>query len=508
MGSKGSSSSSSPRYRECRARRPRVRGGHLKALSPAPFAELAGVVPTVAERRADNGASALLEALAVLAREPLAGEARAALERLRARGVESPLAGRMGRLQLSEARIIEDESADRLLVVFGRPREREAQLAVLVVERKKTAGALVEGLMTPPASRREVRSVLREALRGVEDRQLARDELAERLESATARAAELELSSRTTSACPSAPRVRARPGGDAFPRLLFEPPPAPSMSIPRTRRASRISWRSYSRTLTRTCAPPTARRGRCSRGATTSRARCSTGNTATATGASAAGRARDVEEYLLDHFPRKLTADPDLIACTPECVAAFLAFLDQRELLTGDPLAELRGGGQRPAAGLRAGCPRPQAVGSGQDDRGPDDGRRRRPRRRARGGQLDGRRQRAAAGRARPAALERSRQVPGTRGAATVERTGAASAGRRAPRASATGADRAGRAKADYSGGSGPSSARSTIPKLISPPSISASSDLSSKATDAISSRKTCAPFSSAPRRRPPSGPG
>src|SRR5688572_33461028 len=44
---------------------------------------------------------------------------------------------------------------------------------------------------------------------------------------------------------------------------------------------------------------------------------------------------------------------------------------------------------------------------------------------------------------------------------------------------------------APYSGGSGPSSSCSTIPKLISPPCTSASSALSSRATDAISSRKT-----------------
>ena len=324
----------------------------MALLDLPPFAELAGVVPTVAERRADNGASALLEALAVLAREPLAGEAGAALERLRARGVESPLAGRMGRLQLSEARIIEDESADRLLVVFGRPREREAQLAVLVVERKETAGALVEGLMTPPASRREVRSVLREALRGVEDRQLARDELAERLESATARAAELELVlPHDMGICLPLLACALGRGGDAFPRLLFEPPPGPLDVDPEDEEGLEDLLEVVLEDFDEHVRAAHGEEGPVFQGGDYVAGSMLHWKHGYCDGCLGRWTRGDVEEYLLDHFPRKLTADPDLIACTPECVAAFLAFLDQRELLTGDPLAELEAacGDLRPA---------------------------------------------------------------------------------------------------------------------------------------------------------------
>ena len=200
----------------------------LALLDQPPLAELAEALPEVAERRGDPAAAGLLEALAALARQPLAGQAAAALDRLRARGVDSPLAGRVGRMQLSEARIIEDEAADRLLVVLERPREREAQLALLVVEREETGGALVEGLLTPPASRREVRSVLRKALRGVQDRQLARDEVAERLVTATARAADLELvlPHDVGIGLPLIARALGRDPG-AFPQLMLEPPSGP-----------------------------------------------------------------------------------------------------------------------------------------------------------------------------------------------------------------------------------------------------------------------------------------
>jgi hypothetical protein len=314
----------------------------IALLDLPPFAEVAGVVPAVAERRADIRAAALLEALAALAREPLAGQAGAALERLRARGVESPLAGRVGRVKLREARIIEDESADRLLVVFERPRERESQLAILVVERKETDGALVEGLLTPPASRREVRSVLRKALRGVEDRRLARDELAERLESATARAAELELVlPHEIGICLPLLACALGRGGDAFPRLLFEPPAGPLDVDPEDEEGFED--------LLETLLEEFEEHVRAAHGEDGPEFRAGdyvAGSMLHWKHGYCDGRLgcwtrRDVEEYLLDHFPRKLTADPDLIACTPECVAAFLAFLDQRELLTGEPLSKL-----------------------------------------------------------------------------------------------------------------------------------------------------------------------
>jgi hypothetical protein len=53
-------------------------------------------------------------------------------------------------------------------------------------------------------------------------------------------------------------------------------------------------------------------------------------------------RRTDLADLLLGHFPRKINVDEDdILRVTPE-VADFLSFLDQRGLLTGDPLPSLR----------------------------------------------------------------------------------------------------------------------------------------------------------------------
>jgi hypothetical protein len=324
----------------------------LALLDQPPFAELATVMPTVAERRADPRAAALLEALATLAREPLAGEAAMALERLRARGVESPLAGRLGRLELSEARIIEDESADRLLIVLGRPRQREVQLAILVVERTETDGALVDGLLTPPASRREVRSVLRKSLRGVHDRQLTRDELAERLHNSTARAAELELVlPHQIGVC--LPLIACSLGcvGGVFPPLILEPPPSPLDVDPDDEQGFQSLLDAALEDFDEHVRASHGEDGPVYRGGNYVAGAMLHWKHAYCDGRLAHWTRADVEEFLLDHYPRKLSAEPDLVACTPNCVSAFLGFLDQRELLTGDPLADLEAacGELRPA---------------------------------------------------------------------------------------------------------------------------------------------------------------
>ena len=314
----------------------------LALLELPPLVELAAVMPELVERRGDRRAAGLLEALAALSREPLAGQARAALERLRAGGVESPLAGRVGRVELSEARIIEDEAADRLLVVLRRPREREAQLALLVVEHDETGGALIEGLLTPPAARREVRSVLRDALRGVGHRTLAGAELAERLRAATARAAELEFVLPHDVGI-ALPLIACALGDDpgAFPRLVFEPPSGPLDVDPEDEEGFED--------LVEVLLEEFDEHARAAHGEDGPVLRAGdyvAGSMLHFKHGYCDGRLghwtrADLEEYLLDFFPRKLSADSDLVACTPDCVAAFLGFLDERELLTGDPLAEL-----------------------------------------------------------------------------------------------------------------------------------------------------------------------
>jgi hypothetical protein len=49
----------------------------------------------------------------------------------------------------------------------------------------------------------------------------------------------------------------------------------------------------------------------------------------------------DLAEYLLDYFPRKVSVDQETLHAVPECVRAFLGFLDARGSLSGEPLEQL-----------------------------------------------------------------------------------------------------------------------------------------------------------------------
>ena len=57
----------------------------------------------------------------------------------------------------------------------------------------------------------------------------------------------------------------------------------------------------------------------------------------------------DLAEYMLDYFPRKVSADDETLAAVPECVRAFLGFLAARGSLSGEPLEQLE-------RGLRGAC--------------------------------------------------------------------------------------------------------------------------------------------------------
>jgi len=49
----------------------------------------------------------------------------------------------------------------------------------------------------------------------------------------------------------------------------------------------------------------------------------------------------DLAEYLLDYFPRKVSVDAETLDAVPECVNAFLAFMQARGSLSGEPLEVL-----------------------------------------------------------------------------------------------------------------------------------------------------------------------
>lgn len=50
----------------------------------------------------------------------------------------------------------------------------------------------------------------------------------------------------------------------------------------------------------------------------------------------------DIEEFMLDFAPRKMTMDDEAIHTLPDCVAAFMGFLDRERILEGDTVDALR----------------------------------------------------------------------------------------------------------------------------------------------------------------------
>jgi hypothetical protein len=49
----------------------------------------------------------------------------------------------------------------------------------------------------------------------------------------------------------------------------------------------------------------------------------------------------DLAEYLLDHFPRKISVKEDTLPAVPDCACAFLEFLHTQGSLSGEPLDQL-----------------------------------------------------------------------------------------------------------------------------------------------------------------------
>ena len=49
----------------------------------------------------------------------------------------------------------------------------------------------------------------------------------------------------------------------------------------------------------------------------------------------------DLAEYLLDYLQRKVSVEEETLHAVPECVRAFLQFLDARGSLSGEPLEQL-----------------------------------------------------------------------------------------------------------------------------------------------------------------------
>jgi hypothetical protein len=323
-------------------------------LMPLEFGGLPAAVPaallTEIERQGDSGAAGLLAAVGVIAGEPLAGQARAAVARLGEAGVESPSAAKLGTLTVREATRIDGGDAELLIAMLRRPGVRTTQLALLGIENEDAGGVLVSCLLTPPISIAKARRIIADAAAkeaSSSAQPIAAPELAARARAAAQRtvdlgvaldydsAVALPLIARAFTGDPyGLPRPEALPPSEeddpelivdaaedeegyyALMELLLEELEQHVTSVhPRSHPAWHSGHFIASCMLEWKGGYDDGRLGRWT--------------------------AADLAEFLLDYFPRKVSASQETIAAVPECVVAFLGFLEARGSLSGDALQEL-----------------------------------------------------------------------------------------------------------------------------------------------------------------------
>jgi hypothetical protein len=303
------------------------------------------VVEAIAAR-GDTVAAAVLAGLAVLAAEPLAAEARASAQGLTGEGVVSPAAAGVGTLAVQEAARIQSKGAELLVALLARPGAQNVQAAILGIEHHDTGGTLVECALTPPAALDEARQLL-DGPNGTVTHQIGADELTDRVIAAARRAVEQEtvLGGEAGLALPVVSRaLTGDPAG--LPRPALEAPweqDDPELIVDAA--ADEEGFHQLMDQLldefeqhARASYPPDG-------------VVWENGDFVASTmlqwkGGYDDGRLgrwtqADLAEYMLDYFPRKVSADDDTLAAVPECVRAFLGFLAVRGSLSGEPLEQL-----------------------------------------------------------------------------------------------------------------------------------------------------------------------
>lgn len=294
------------------------------------------------DRLQDRRSWRLLAALSRLAREPIAARASAALERLGASGGTTGI----GEARVSEARRFRGRSADVLLVVLERPGDPLVQLVAFAVTHKE--GVLAEAVLMDPVEPEDVSEFLddfEEPSATIEPDALL-DVLRAALERVE-RDADLAIPFGAAVALPIVTRALT---GDpaALPRPPSSPPEHPLDVDPIEDEEGfhelvDLLVEEFHDALVEQLGDdhPMAREGAfvC-------------GSLLQWKGGYADGRlghwtADDLAEYLLDHFPRKVSSDEELIAVTPDVIAALMHHLEADDLLAGDS-----------AAGLAACCER------------------------------------------------------------------------------------------------------------------------------------------------------
>jgi hypothetical protein len=308
----------------------------------------AGVVRAIEARR-DPTSAGVLAAVGALAAQPLADQAREGLRRLAEEGIASPSTSAIGTLTVGEAIRIEHVSGDAVVLaaLLARDDGNEMQAAIFGIEQRETGGALVECVLAPPAPADEARDLI-DAVDGAAPPQpIAPRELTRRVIAAAQRSikAGFALSADAGVALPIISRaLTGDPHG--IPRPALMPPweqDDPDLVVDAAedeqefQRLMDVLLDELEQYARANIPPESAVWQHGDFIATTMlqwKGCYDDGRLGRWTSA-------DLAEYLLEYFPRKVTVDADTVEAVPECVKAFLAFMQARGSLSGEPLEVL-----------------------------------------------------------------------------------------------------------------------------------------------------------------------
>ena len=316
-------------------------GAALLAMAQIPGTgqELAGTALESLEKAGGASAAAVLAAIAVFAGAPLAGEAGAALERLHRAGVRSAAEDAVGTAQVAEARRLRLDDGEILVAILHRAATREVQAAIVIVEDEEAGGAVVDGRLSPPAPRRSLGTALRKLDGALEARgtSISPVDLTEALRSAFARSAEVGRSASFELAVTAPILSRALTGDPtAFApvvvrgshQLPVDPEDDEEFEAASEELAEHLFDVNEGDPVVERAGPFVA--------ATMLNYKWHCGD-----GRLGSWTTADLDGYLLDYFPRKVSARDQTVRDTPGCVVAFLTMLDDHGALEGPPLEVL-----------------------------------------------------------------------------------------------------------------------------------------------------------------------
>jgi hypothetical protein len=311
--------------------------------------EVGAAVVRAIEARRDATSAGVLAALGALAGQPLADQAREGLRRLADEGVATASRSVIGTLTVGEAMRIEHVSgeAEVLAALLARENGNEVQAAIFGIEHRETGGALVECVLAPPASAEEARDLIDAVDGAAPPEPIEPQELTRRVVAAAQRSIKAAFAL-SAEAGPVLPIISRALTGD--PHGI----PRPEMMAPWEQDDPELvvdaaeDEQEFQRLMdllldeleqyARANIPPESVVWQHGDFIATTMLQWKGGYD---DGRLGRWTSADLAEYLLDYFPRKVTVDAETLDAVPECVKGFLAFMQARGSLSGEPLAVL-----------------------------------------------------------------------------------------------------------------------------------------------------------------------